>query len=219
LSFVSRINILDYFWQAADKLNIPFNKNLLSQFEIYFQELVTWNKKINLTRITERKRVFIEHFLDSLVPQKFIPIGNNLVDLGSGGGFPGVPLKIIRPDLSITLIDSSLKKIVFLEHLIQLLGLSDIDVFHFRLSENQSPLNRSYRVCIGRALAPLKRFLALALPLKSPQGIIIAMKGPNFLKELKEANAFISANKISLVKVEEFILPLVHKKRAILVFN
>lgn len=216
---MSRINILDYFWQAADKLNIPFNKNLLSQFEIYFQELVTWNKKINLTRITERKRVFIEHFLDSLVPQKFIPIANNLVDLGSGGGFPGVPLKIIRPDLSITLIDSSLKKIVFLEHLIQLLGLSDIDVFHFRLSENQSPLNRSYRVCIGRALAPLKRFLALALPLKSPQGIIIAMKGPNFLKELKEANAFISANKISLVKVEEFILPLVHKKRAILVFN
>ncbi|MCX8012503.1 MAG: 16S rRNA (guanine(527)-N(7))-methyltransferase RsmG, partial [Desulfobacterota bacterium] len=196
----------------------PLSKESLSQFEIYFNELIAWNKKINLTRITERSRVFIEHFLDSLLPQKFIPVGSNLADLGSGGGFPGVPLKIIRPDLRVTLIDSSLKKITFLQHLIRLLGLSGIDTFHTHLGD-KTLINRSYEICIGRALAPLKKFLALSLPLKSPPGTIIAMKGPNFLRELIEAKDFLARQKIFLKEVEEFTLPFVHKKRAILIFG
>ncbi|HJX30880.1 MAG TPA: 16S rRNA (guanine(527)-N(7))-methyltransferase RsmG, partial [Thermodesulfobacteriota bacterium] len=163
----------DFFLQASEKLNIPLSEEAGLQFETYYQELIAWNKKINLTRITERKKVFIEHFIDSLIPERFIPAKSSLIDLGSGGGFPGLPLKIIRPDLSVTLVDSSLKKVLFLRYLVRLLNLRGIVVLQKRL-ENHDFSDNQYDVCIGRAFSSLEKFLPLAFALKSPQGIVIA---------------------------------------------
>jgi len=215
---VSKHTLPDFFLQASKKLNIPLSEEAGLQFQTYYQELITWNKKINLTRITEKKRFFIEHFIDSLIPERFIPSKSSLIDLGSGGGFPGLPLKIIRPDLSVTLVDSSLKKVMFLRYLIRLLSLRDIAVLQKRLKPHDFSTNR-YDVCIGRAFASLEKFLPLAFAFKNPQGIIIAMKGPNFLNELKAAEPQLPLWGISLKQLKEFVLPFTNKQRAIIVFG
>lgn len=208
----------DFFIQATEKLNIPLSEEAGLQFETYYQELIAWNKKINLTRITEKKRFFIEHFIDSLIPERFISSNSTLIDLGSGGGFPGLPLKIIRPDLSVTLVDSSLKKVLFLRYLVRLLNLRDIVVLQERLESHDFSDNQ-YDVCIGRAFSSLEKFLSLAFALKNPQGIVIAMKGPNFLNELKAVEPQLPLWGMSLKQLKEFVLPFTNKQRAIIVFG
>ena len=215
---MSKNTLPDFFLQAAEKSNIPLSEEAGLQFETYYQELIAWNKKINLTRITERKKVFIEHFIDSLIPERFIPLKSSLIDLGSGGGFPGLPLKIIRPDLSVTLVDSSLKKVLFLRYLVRLLNLRGIVVLQKRLENHDFSDNR-YDVCIGRAFSSLEKFLPLAFALKSPQGIVIAMKGPNFLNELKAVEPQLPHWSISLKQLKEFVLPFTNKQRTIIVFG
>ena len=215
---MSKNTLPDFFLQASEKLNIPLSEEAGLQFETYYQELIAWNKKINLTRITERKKVFIEHFIDSLIPERFIPSNSSLIDLGSGGGFPGLPLKIIRPDLSVTLVDSSLKKVLFLRYLVRLLKLRGVAVLQKRLENHDFSDNR-YDVCVGRAFSSLEKFLPLAFALKSPQGIIIAMKGPNFLNELKAVEPQLPHWGISLKQLKEFVLPFTNKQRAIIVFG
>jgi len=215
---VSKNTLPDFFLHACKKLTIPLSEEAGLQFETYYQELIAWNKKINLTRITEKKQVLIEHFIDSLIPERFIPLKSSLIDLGSGGGFPGLPLKIVRPDLSVTLVDSSLKKVLFLRYLIRLLNLHDIAVIQDRLKPHDSSGNR-YDVCIGRAFTSLERFLPLALALKNPQGIIIAMKGPNFLNELKAVESQLPLWGISLKQLRKFTLPFTNKQRTIIIFE
>jgi 16S rRNA (guanine527-N7)-methyltransferase len=215
---VSKNTLPDFFLHASEKLNIPLAEEAGLQFETYYQELIAWNKKINLTRITERKRFFIEHFIDSLIPERFIPSKSSLIDLGSGGGFPGLPLKIIRPDLSVTLVDSSLKKVLFLRYLVRLLNLRDIVVLHKRLENNDFSDNR-YDVCIGRAFSSLEKILPLTFALKNQQGIVIAMKGPNFLNELKAVEPQFLRWGISLKHLEKFVLPFTNKQRTIIVFG
>ncbi|WAC08562.1 MAG: 16S rRNA (guanine(527)-N(7))-methyltransferase RsmG [Thermodesulfobacteriota bacterium] len=214
---MSKNTLPDFFIQASEKLTIPLSEEAGLKFETYYQELIAWNKRINLTRITERKRFFIEHFIDSLIPERFIPSKSSLIDLGSGGGFPGLPLKIIRPDLSVTLVDSSLKKILFLRYLVRLLDLRGIVVIQERLGRDFS--DHRYDVCIGRAFAPLERFLPLAFALKNPQGIVIAMKGPNFLNELKAVEPKFLRWGISLKHLEKFVLPFTNKQRTIIIFG
>jgi len=215
---VSKNTPPDFFIQATEKLNIPLSEEAGLQFETYYQELIAWNKKINLTRITEKKRFFIEHFIDSLIPERFISSNSTLIDLGSGGGFPGLPLKIIRPDLSVTLVDSSLKKVLFLRYLVRLLNLRDIVVLQERLESHDFSDNQ-YDVCIGRAFSSLEKFLSLAFALKNPQGIVIAMKGPNFLNELKAVEPQLPLWGMSLKQLKEFVLPFTNKQRAIIVFG
>ena len=206
---------LDFFLQAAQTLNIPLPKDSIPKFEVYFQELISWNKKINLTRIIERKKFFIEHFIDSLIAERYISKGKSLIDLGSGGGFPGLPLKIIRPDLAITLVESSLKKTAFLHHIIRTLGLKGVAVREERV-ENIDGL---YGVVIGRAFAPLVRFLPLALSLKAPKGIVIAMKGPNFSRELKAVKLQLGRRGGEIKLQDKFLLPITNKQRTIIVFE
>jgi 16S rRNA (guanine527-N7)-methyltransferase len=215
---VSKNILPDFFLQASEKLNIPLSEEAGLQFETYYQELILWNKKINLTRITEREKVFIEHFLDSLIPERFIPSKSSLIDLGSGGGFPGLPLKIIRPDLSVTLVDSSLKKVLFLRYLVRLLNLRDIVVLQKQLERIDFSEN-CYDVCIGRAFASLENFLPLAVALKGPQGIVIAMKGPNFLNELKAVEPQLPRLGVSVKQLKKFVLPFTNKQRSIIVFG
>ena len=215
---MSKNTLPDFFFQASKRLNIPLSEEAGPQFETYYQELIAWNKKINLTRITERKKVFIEHFIDSLIPERFIPLNSSLIDLGSGGGFPGLPLKIIRPDLLVTLVDSSLKKVLFLRYLVRSLNLRGVVVLQKRL-EHHDPSDNRYDVCIGRAFSSLEKFMPFALALRSPQGIVIAMKGPNFLNELKAAEPQLPHWGMSLKQLKEFVLPFTNKQRTIIVFG
>ena len=122
----------DLLYEGAKQLDIQIDKRNIDKFATYALELLKWNQKTNLTAITDPVEVAVKHFLDSIVPVKIIPHQASLLDIGSGGGFPGIPLKISLPHLSVTLIDASRKKVSFLKHIIRILELGNIKALHIR---------------------------------------------------------------------------------------
>lgn len=212
------MTVAEEFFEAAQELGIPLNRKAVPLFEAYYRELITWNRKINLTRITEEREVYFNHFLDSLLPERFIPRQIRMVDIGSGAGLPGIPLKIIRPDISVTLIDSVFKKVAFQRQVIRRLNLRAISAQQARIREG-TRLTGVFDLCISRAFASLQSFLSVARPLVSPGGILIAMKGPRFLDEIRETEACADSSGLSLEAVEEFVLPYTGHHRAVIVFR
>jgi len=166
-------------YEGAKYLDIQIDKRKIEKFAIHAIELMKWNQKINLTAIIDPFEVAVKHFLDSIVPVTIIPPNASLLDIGSGGGFPGIPLKIILPSLSVTLIDASRKKVSFLKHIIRMLELKNIDALHIRAEDyaNQSDVEKKYNVIISRALSSMTTFALTALPFLKKEGAIIAMRG------------------------------------------
>jgi len=160
---------------GARSMAIQLGAAQLEQFALHALELARWNRKMNLTAIREPSAVAIRHFLDSIVPVALIPSGAALLDIGSGGGFPGIPLKVLRPDLEVTLIDGIRKKVSFQKHVIRTLGLKGIQALQTRAEA--LPGDSSFDVVMTRALTDLAQFAGLALPLLSPGGLMIALKG------------------------------------------
>ena len=143
--------------ENAKKINIEFNDKQLEQFFEYMNLLIEWNEKINLTAITEPKEIIIKHFIDSLTINKYIEKNNKIVDVGTGAGFPGIPIKIYRPEVEVTLVDSLNKRINFLNEVISKLGLEKINTIHARVEEFAR--NKKYRekfdIVTARAVANL----------------------------------------------------------------
>ncbi len=166
-------------YEGAKNLDIQIDKRKIEKFAIHAIELMKWNQKTNLTAITDPFEVAVKHFLDSIVPVKIIPSNASLLDIGSGGGFPGIPLKISLPSLSVTLIDASRKKVSFLKHIIRILELKNIDALHIRAEEfaNKPGIAKTFDVIISRALSSMTSFALTALPFLKKDGVIIAMKG------------------------------------------
>ncbi|MBN2466527.1 MAG: 16S rRNA (guanine(527)-N(7))-methyltransferase RsmG [Deltaproteobacteria bacterium] len=211
-------HLINSLIDAAREVGTNLPPESASRVQLYFRELLAWNQKINLTGSADETVLLLDHFIDSLLPSKFIPLRSTLVDIGSGAGFPGIPLKIIRPDISVTLLDASLKKIVFLRHIVRTLDLKGVSTYHGR-TEDCSREKRIFSVCIGKAFGPLSVFLPAALPLRTPGGVIIAMKGPNYKREVQLVESNFSQWSIALRQIEHFVLPSTNKKRAILVFG
>ncbi|MFO7645588.1 MAG: 16S rRNA (guanine(527)-N(7))-methyltransferase RsmG [Desulfosarcina sp.] len=142
-------------------------------------ELLQWNRAANLTAITDPLAVAIKHCVDALAVAAWIDPGARVLDAGSGGGFPGIPLAIVRPDLALTLVDSVRKKVSFLKHVIRTLGLTGIDAVHGRLEAlgESRPYARQFDLVVCRAFASLSDFTALALPFLAPGGSLLAMRG------------------------------------------
>lgn len=154
-------------------------------------ELLTWNQKTNLTAITDPAEVAEKHILDSLIPGKVIQSLMaksewSLLDIGSGGGFPGIPLKIFMPEIRVTMVDSVRKKVNFLKYAIRALQLEGIDAVHARVEDlaGQAAFAGGFDVVISRAFTALDRFVTLALPFVKPDGLIVAMKGKEVQHEL-----------------------------------
>jgi 16S rRNA (guanine527-N7)-methyltransferase len=166
-------------YEGAKDLHIQIDNQKIEKFAIHAQELMKWNQKKNLTAITDPFEVAVKHFLDSIVPLKIIPSNGSLLDIGSGGGFPGIPLKISLPSLSVTLIDASRKKVSFLKHIIRILELKNINAFHIRAEEfaKKPDIAKSFNVIISRALSSMTNFALTALPFLKKEGVIIAMTG------------------------------------------
>jgi 16S rRNA (guanine527-N7)-methyltransferase len=195
-------------------------------FSAHAIELIKWNQKINITTITDPIEVASNHFLDSLVPAKVIPPEAAMLDIGSGGGFPGIPLKVLLPTLSVTLIDASRKKVSFLKHIIRTLKLDNIEALHMRaqdLAVHPSYINR-FDVIISRALSSLEYFVCLALPLLADGGIVIAMKGKIDRAELdnlrynvlEKINTVGSVDRKFTISIERYSLPLLDSERSII---
>jgi 16S rRNA (guanine527-N7)-methyltransferase len=189
-------------------------------------ELFKWTQKINITTITDPIEVASNHFLDSLVPARFIPPRAAMLDIGSGGGFPGIPLKVLLPELSVTLIDASRKKISFLKHIIRTLKLDNIEALHIRAEQlaNQPNYINRFDVIISRALSSLDFFVRLALPLLADRGVIIALKGEVGKAELddlqhnvlEKMNAAGSLDRQFIISLERYRLPLLNSERSII---
>ena len=169
----------DLIYEGAKKLDVDIDKRKIDKFAIHALELMKWNQKTNLTAITDPFEVAVKHFLDSIVPVTFIPSDASLLDIGSGGGFPGIPLKISLPSLSVTLIDASRKKVSFLKHIIRILELKNIDALHVRAEDfvNKPGVKKKYNVIISRALSSMTSFALTSLPFLKKEGVIIAMRG------------------------------------------
>ena len=211
----------------AIEIDLDHTQNRL--FSAHAIELIKWTRKINITTITDPIEVASNHFLDSLVPAQFIPPEAAMLDIGSGGGFPGIPLKVLLPKLSVTLIDASRKKISFLKHVIRTLGLNNIEALHMRaedLAVHPSYINR-FDVVISRALSSLEIFVRLALPLLACGGVIIALKGEVDKVELddlrynvlEKINAGGSVDRPFTISMERYSLPLLNSERSIITVN
>ena len=178
----------------VEELGIKLSKEQAGMFFNYMNLLLEWNEKINLTAITEEKEVIVKHFVDSLTISKYIPEGASLIDVGTGAGFPGIPLKIIRDDLKITLLDSLQKRINFLDVVIKELKLKNIETIHARVEEfgKNSKYRESFEVATSRAVANLSTLTEYLLPLVKVGGIAVCMKGSSIEEELETSKKAIN---------------------------
>jgi 16S rRNA (guanine527-N7)-methyltransferase len=175
--------------KGADEFGVHLDRRQTGQLAVHGRDLLAWNRRINLTRITDPKTVAIRHFIDSLAPTEWVPADTRVLDIGSGGGFPGIPLKVACPTLSVTLIDGVRKKIHFLKTVIRDLNLKGIEARHCRaeeMIETDAVHANAYQVILCRALTALDRFVELARPLLSEGGTLIAMKGDLASKERED---------------------------------
>ncbi len=160
----------------------------VEQFEEYFNFLVSENQKYNLTAITEPQDVIIKHFIDSVLPEKFLPKNASVVDVGSGAGFPGLPLKILRPDIKLTMIDSLQKRVNFLEQLCARLSLTDTRALHCRAEDFAMAHREKFDVALSRAVANVATLAEYLLPLVKVGGIALMYKSARVNEEISESS-------------------------------
>lgn len=176
------------FIEALKTKGIILTANQIKQFETYYQTLIEWNEKMNLTAITKKEDVYLKHFYDSLTIAFDFPIENqSLCDVGAGAGFPSIPLKIIYPQLKITIIDSLTKRITFLKHLIKVLELDDVQAISTRAEDYAKEHREQYDIVTARAVARLNILDELCLPLVKVQGYFMTLKGLKAQEEYQEA--------------------------------
>ena len=199
----------DKFILELKKLNINITELQLKQLERYYELLVEYNKVMNLTGITIKEEVYLKHFYDSLTIVKVIDLNNyeTLCDVGTGAGFPGLVLKILYPNLKVTLLDSLNKRLNFLNVVIKELNLKDIETVHTRAEE----YNKKFDITVARAVAPLNILLEYCIPLTKVNGYFIAMKGKN-----EEANNALLKLDSEIIETNSFLLPIENSDRTII---
>lgn len=197
------------FIEELKKLNISINELQFKQLERYYELLVEYNKVMNLTGITIKEEVYLKHFYDSLTIAKVIDLNqyNTLCDVGTGAGFPGLVIKIIYPNLKVTLLDSLNKRLNFLNIVIKELNLKDIETIHIRAEEYKN----QFDIVVARAVAPLNILLEYCIPITKVNGYFIAMKGKN-----EEANNALKELSSEIIETNSFLLPIEKSNRTII---
>lgn len=210
---------IDDFIDELKKLNIVLNKIQLNQLEKYYELLVEYNKVMNLTGITEKEEVYLKHFYDSLSICNVINLNNveSLCDIGTGAGFPGLVLKIVFPNLKVTLIDSLNKRINFLNIVIDNLGLKNINTIHARAEEYGIKNREIYDVVTCRAVAQTNILLEYCIPIVKKSGYFIPLKGK--MDNEKDFNHAMKELDVVLEERYEFLLPVENSNRTILKFK
>ena len=201
---------------GATQLGLQLNPKQLEQFNTYYQELVDWNKRVNLTAITDYEEVQIKHFLDALTvtlawQQPIVDTDFRLIDVGAGAGIPGIPLKILFPDIKLVLLDSTAKKADFLHYLKQKLELDNVEIVVGRAEEiaHQVQYRERFDTVLSRAVAPLPTLVELTLPLCTIGGSFIAQKKGDIEAEVNKAAGAISRlggklREVKSINLEEF---------------
>lgn len=204
------------FIKAVKQLKFDLTEEKLKKLNKFYNLLIEWNKKINLTRIEKEDEVYLKHFYDSLTIAKVVDLSEikTLCDIGTGAGFPGIVLKIFYPNLKITLIDSLQKRVNYLNEIIKDLGLDNIEAIHVRGEDYKG----QYDVVTSRAVANIEKLLGYTMHLVSPTGIFVAMKG-DIEKELTLDVKKKIEKKYKIEKIEKFLLPKENSNRSLVVIK
>ena len=202
---------------GAQELGIMLSDEQADAFMVYLVELDKWNRKINLTAIRKEQDIVIKHFLDSLsYLNGFVPApAHRLLDMGSGAGFPAVPIKIAHPEISVIMVESAHKKASFLRHIVRTLKLSEIVVVDKRTEELPSSHHRTYDVVTARAFADMKAAISAGAPFLKPRGLLVLSRGPE--ETIGEAETLEAG--LVIEKRLDFNLPHSNDPRAIWVFR
>ena len=205
------------FINELEKINIMLSSKQLNQLDKYYHLLIEWNEKINLTRITEENEVYLKHFYDSLTLSKIVDLKQDLklCDIGTGAGFPGIVLKIVFPNLKITLVDALLKRINFLNVVIKELGLSDINTVHSRAEDYVKFHKNEYDIVTCRAVSRLSNLIDYSIPLLKKNGYFIPMKA-NCEEEINDSIPIIKRKNLIIEKIDRFKLPIENSNRTII---
>ncbi|SET25445.1 16S rRNA m(7)G-527 methyltransferase [Oceanobacillus limi] len=213
----------EQFTIELEKQGITLTKRQLEQFSIYFNTLVEWNEKINLTALTSEEDVYLKHFYDSISAAFYHDFNTNshICDVGAGAGFPSIPLKICFPDLKVTIVDSLKKRIGFLNHLAAQLELTDVAFYHDRAETfgKNSSFRESFDIVMARAVARMSVLSELCLPLCKVNGVFIAMKGSQAKEEISVANNAIELFGGEVAKSHTFSLPMEDSERSIVIID
>lgn len=210
------------FKDALSEKGIELTAEQLTQFRTYFDELVEWNEKMNLTAITDQPSVYLKHFYDSVTAAFYLDFTKpmKVCDVGAGAGFPSIPLKICFPHIEVTIVDSLNKRIQFLTHLSDKLGLSGVQFVHARAEDfGQSAHRETYDLVTARAVARLSVLAELCVPLVKNGGVFAAMKAASAPDELKDAKKALEKLGVKNENVHSFKLPIEESERYIQVFR
>ena len=206
---------------SMKKINIEITEKQVDDFYNYMNLLLEWNEKINLTAITEENDIILKHFVDCGTILKYIKDNSSIIDIGTGAGFPGIPLKILNNSLKITLMDSLNKRIIFLNDVIEKLKLSNIEAIHARAEELAR--NKNYRekfdISTSRAVANLSTLSEYMLPFVKKDGIAISMKGSNIDEELNNSKKAIKILGGKIEKTDNFNLAETDNLRNIIIIR
>ena len=201
---------------AVRELGIELTEEQLNKLDSFYHKLIEWNERINLTRITEEQDVYLKHFYDSLTIAKVVDLSTKetLCDVGTGAGFPGIVLKIVYPNLKITLVDSLLKRVNYLNTIITELNLDNIKAIHSRGEDYKE----KFDVVTARAVANIEKLLNFTMHLVNKDGIFVAMKG-NIEEEMTDQVVSKINKKYILVTINKFLLPIENSNRSLVVIK
>jgi len=212
---------IDYFENLLKKIDINYNEETIRSFKKYKDLIIEWNKKINITSIDSEEEIYLKHFIDSIIIKKYVIIkkGSKTIDIGTGGGFPGIPLKLIDNDMRITLLDSLNKRIKFLNEVVKELNLEEVDCIHARAEELGQDKNyrEKYDYGFSRAVASLNVLLEYSLPFIKKNGLFIAFKGSNFKDEIQESKNALNILGGEIIDIKEYSLPETDISRSMIV--
>ncbi|MBP2630829.1 MAG: Ribosomal small subunit methyltransferase [Firmicutes bacterium] len=214
------MSFADCLRKAAQSYGIALTEKQVEAYRIYYDLLIEWNEKINLTAITEPDQVAVKHMIDSLSCHnvKVFFDGCSVIDVGTGAGFPGLPLKIFQNDLKLTLLDSLNKRVKFLSTVAEILQLSDVKVIHSRAEEGakQKIYREKYDVAVSRAVARLNVLCELCMPFVKVGGYFVALKGAQYATETQEAIRSLELLGGKVEKTVPIKLPGIDDSRAII---
>ena len=216
------MNLENLLYEGSEKLGVVLDDEQIRKFINYLKLIKQWNTKVNLTSITDEREIVIKHFLDSISVSNILKVNNDILDIGAGGGFPGIPFAIVNPDLNVTLLDSSQKKVVFMKEVIRNLELENAEAFKGRAEDRDNTIKlNSFGIVVTRAVGNIKDVLDLSLPYINNEGKVVMMRGKEgdlewaeFVKSFGgEENYRLTSNKVDIV------LPFSDYKRVVLIIS
>ncbi|ACH41046.1 MAG: hypothetical protein ACD_75C01783G0001 [uncultured bacterium] len=197
----------DLLKKGAAELGVQLDSAQLESLNLFAEELKKWNRKINLTAITGDEDIALKHLVDSLSLLKAVRCPGRLLDIGSGGGFPCIPVKIVQPDLEMVSVDAVVKKISFQKQAVRLLNLTGFTALHVRAETLAQEYGASFDWVVSRAFSDIPSFVAMALPVLKPEGRIVAMKGRSAAEEVEGAKDKLDALGAGVLEIIDFALP------------